>query len=95
MTPIVVPIYHSDPRCPNCDKIEDKKEVCKHCGYEYPPDSEPTILLVLAVVAAFIIGIWMLVTLLVWLGENYSGGESTLLEILRSQWDFVRKLRVW
>lgn len=33
--------FHSEPKkCPKCHKEEDKKEVCKHCGYEYPKNTE-------------------------------------------------------
>ena len=37
MTMVIMPFFiNNEPdRCPKCDRIENIKEVCAHCGYEY------------------------------------------------------------
>jgi uncharacterized protein (DUF983 family) len=89
-TPIITPMYYSPPeRCPECDKEEEIKRVCAHCGYEYEEESY-TAGTVLAGIA-FIIGIiWLGLTVLWW----FMGGDP-LLTVLRHQWEWLTSLRLW
>lgn len=45
--PVFVPIRSKPRLCPDCGKSEDIREICAHCKYEYPNDSdnEPPLLL--------------------------------------------------
>lgn len=36
--PIMIPSRHEPARCPHCKNLETIKEICWHCGYEYPED---------------------------------------------------------
>ena len=42
MLPIIMPVMHSSSpnKCPKCQEIENKKEVCGHCNYEYEEDGD-------------------------------------------------------
>jgi uncharacterized protein (DUF983 family) len=97
--PMIVPMYRSAPsRCPSCDKTEKKKVVCAHCGHEYK-DSESEGLSIgqfalLAIVCA-VAFIWLFLTVAAWLVSYADIQPHSLFEILKSQAEFVGKLRVW
>lgn len=41
MFPIITPILVRPPepeRCPNCERLEDIAQICKHCKFEYPEE---------------------------------------------------------
>lgn len=81
-------------RCPNCHKEEDVKEVCKHCDFEYPSEeslSWQDICMGLLFVFMFF---WLIGTLLCWFA-NSSMHDSTLLDILKGQWEWLTNLRIW
>ncbi len=40
MFPFFIPYNSEETKCPNCGKKENKKEVCKHCGYDYPEGND-------------------------------------------------------
>lgn len=37
---VPIPIHHEPSRCPGCDRHENTKTICRHCGYEYSGRSE-------------------------------------------------------
>jgi hypothetical protein len=78
-------------RCPKCKKEEDKKEVCRHCGYEYPEEklSGKSIALGLSII---IFALWVFITLLCWL---VTSSENSLLKILVIQYEWITSLRLW
>lgn len=53
--PLIIPMFVSNesPRCPHCDKKEEKIKVCAHCNYKYSTE-EPASTLEL-------IGAWIIV----------------------------------
>jgi len=79
--------------CPACGKPESIKVVCGHCGHEYAVDSDDggvdVDLIVLAVI------VWVLFTIIWWLMDQCINPRPTLLDILRTQWNFLRGLRIW
>ncbi|MDP2816308.1 MAG: hypothetical protein Q8O19_06480 [Rectinemataceae bacterium] len=82
-------------RCPKCDRPENVKEVCKHCGYEYPEENSPDlrwyeIALIVGVVsfatyAILTFGYWMV-------GGDWGKPDPTLVEVLESQWQWIKEL---
>lgn len=84
-------------RCPKCGKEEDIKQVCKHCGYEYEEtDNDLSGWSIVFGTLSFIgIGIWLAITIYVWIAESGASNPSTLIDVLVSQYDFVSRLRVW
>lgn len=93
MTPIPIIVPARAPHCPKCDRVENTKLVCRHCGFEYEDDGGriwPWLLLVLLGAA---VGIWAFVTVVEWI-DPYKG-NPTLVEVIQAQWAWVRKLRLW
>ena len=101
MPPPMPIIIHDEEeeKCPKCGKPEERKEVCSHCGYEYEEedcsswDSISVLLIILFC-------IWFVITLIVWLVQSSgvpadSMERVTLLNILKAQWGFISKLRLW
>lgn len=83
-------------RCPECGKPEDTKTVCKHCGHEYLEEGMGLGWGIFWTVAGIALGLWLLFTVMFWVGEQCDGGKrSFLLEVLRWQWEFVSRMRVW
>ncbi|MFW9872353.1 MAG: hypothetical protein ACFFG0_04565 [Candidatus Thorarchaeota archaeon] len=89
-TPIFIP-YNSEPeRCPQCKKIENKKTICKHCGYEYKVDDDITCGDVVLTIM-FLGGIvWIILTIFEWL----SGG-TPLLRVFLNQWEWIKSIRLY
>ena len=88
-----IPIFiHSEPdKCPKCEKEEDIKQVCRHCGYEYEEDGE-SVWFILGVIGSFILIIYILVTLTNWFTAL---DGATLFEVIKNQWEWVTELRIW
>ncbi len=89
---IIVPINHEPLRCPKCNMVEDRIQICRNCKYEYKEDLNwwEWILFSLSVVIAVIVIIWFLITLLNWLVEG-----NPLMSILRSQLEWAKNIRIW
>lgn len=87
-------VYHSEPaRCPNCERLESIKRVCKRCGYEYPEkksfwDKWQGIVTFFAIC---ILVSWAIATIMGWL----INGEGTLLDCIKGQMKFISKLKLW
>lgn len=97
MTPGIIPI-DSDPeppaRCPKCDKLEETKLVCAHCGYEYETedDEPPSLRQWMIVLAAIIFAVYLLCTAAYWLkNANY----LSLADILREQFEWAKEFQVF
>ncbi len=94
ITPIVVPVHR--PKCPKCLNDEDKITVCKNCGHEYK--NEIGCFGCLFAIFCGIIVVWLAITLAVWIGCSIdipSENKPTLVEIIKSQWDFISALRIF
>lgn len=97
----VVPVIGMDDdkpsKCPSCGKPENIKQVCGHCKYEYPEDEDWNGWVVLGVIVVLIVLVWLGVTILHWLVEQngFNAVKPTLFDVFRSQWEFVRNLRIW
>ncbi len=40
ITPLYIPASRESDRCPSCKNLENKKEICAHCSYEYKTDTD-------------------------------------------------------
>lgn len=91
ITPILIPMRSSEPdRCPNCNKEEYTKTLCKHCNYEYEEEDEPTWTKVALIVLP---SFWALATIIFWfVDQGKYGDKRTLVEIIISQFEFVADL---
>jgi uncharacterized protein (DUF983 family) len=93
---IICPIFiHTEPeKCPECHKTEDIKEVCRHCGYEYKEDEGcfSIVVFIIVIVVILVFATWVIWTLSDWLCSSY---PTTLLETLKSQWEWLRSIRIW
>ena len=93
-TPMPIIIPASDPvRCPECGKVEKKIEVCAHCGHEYKKEPLTTFENILAPILLVLIGVfvvWFVVTVAEWFVSDHS-----LVEVLKSQWDWAKGLRIF
>lgn len=92
--PIIVPM--NQPACPACGRKEKKVEVCQHCGHEYmgEPIGFWDVLVGLSVIG-FIV--WAVVTIIWWLIEQdtFMGQKApSLWEVIKSQWEFIKGLRI-
>jgi len=76
--------------CPQCRIKEDKKVVCRNCGFEYKNENNLTSFEKFLVFLFFVFFSWFFVTLLYWLIE-----EPCLLDVLQSQWQWVLSKRIW
>jgi hypothetical protein len=52
IVPIFIPMNNQPDKCPKCNKDEEIKEVCAHCGYEYPEKKSSTILAIILLLFA-------------------------------------------
>ena len=85
--------HFETPHCPGCRKAENRVVVCSHCGHRYAPGKdrifsrlETFLWLVLAP-----LGVWAFVTVLYWIAFE----KPSLLEVVISQYEYVKSLRVW
>ena len=66
MIPIFIPVRTSQPepkKCPQCDKPEDIKKVCRHCSYEYKEtDSFDMVYVMVATISFIALLTYMMVT---------------------------------
>lgn len=95
MTPIIINNSGGDvERCPECGKEEDLKTVCRHCGHEYE-DDEPIGFLGW-VIGISILGliVWFILTMIFWFVGSLVDGD-TLLDVLKSQWEFISNLKIY
>ncbi len=78
-------------RCPECERIENIKRTCRHCGYEYKnaPTSGWEILVVVLILVFSILTIW---TLAGWFMES---DTKSLLDVINDQCAWVLHLRIW
>lgn len=92
--PIIIPVSSSKEQCPKCHADKETKEVCTHCGYEYPEepwtitDTFYLFVLIISILVAIVIFGWIVFTLLEWLID-----EKPLLEVLGKQWEWVKRIR--
>jgi hypothetical protein len=92
-TILITPMIVQESRCPNCNKEEDVKTVCKHCNFEYPEDDTNIFKLVGIILLCVTVCLWFIATIICWLSLN--DNNSSLFEILASQWNFIINLRLW
>ena len=95
MNTIIPVIIHSNSeslKCPECGKEEDIKQVCKHCGYEYPEEEETNGCMTALVVMLII---WLVITIIWWIADNNSLGEKrSLWETIKAQYHFITSLKI-
>lgn len=90
--PVFIPHRSEPSRCPNCNEIESTDIVCNHCGYHYPKEGTlRTFWVVLILLSILLIGGWIMWTLIDWFT---SSPQKSLMDILRSQWDFITHMRI-
>lgn len=83
---------HSEPsRCPECRQLENKKVVCAQCGYEYPEEKGSLFLFTVGFIALLVAFLYVTMTLFAWFLE---ADRTTLFELLKSQWDWVKNMRI-
>jgi hypothetical protein len=90
---IPMPISSETPRCPNCGKEEEIIETCAHCGHHYEDDSDPylTFWSWFTIISLTIIVIWILCTVMWWMMDN----DPSLLQVIKSQWEFIKGLKIY
>lgn len=89
ITPIPIFIHSEPDRCPKCKNIENKKTVCRSCGYEYKDEeSDSFVTVILTIITSAIILGWVLVTLIEW----FTG--TPLFEVFQNQFDWITGLRL-
>lgn len=87
--PMIVPVVTSPPRCPGCQKVENVKRVCAHCGYEYTEEGgvlKEVLIIGGIVVIAILFVSWLTFTCFDW----FDG--TPLREVLHEQWEWVKGL---
>lgn len=90
---IIPVVIHKEPeRCPKCHRVENIKEVCAECGYEYEQGDQSDsfmsiVFTTLAMIVAMAIAFWFGVTLMRWL----SG--TPLFRVLETQWQWLTSLK--
>ena len=106
ITPIVVPVnMGSVSTCPEGGKQEKTIAVCKHCGYDYPKDSEPIGFWGWVIgLSVFVFIIWAFGTIIWWLVEQdtFMNEKAPSLweviksqwEVIKSQWEFIKNLKI-
>ena len=92
--PIIIPTQTGIPVCPECGKLENVINVCKHCGHEYK-DKKWSISFTIFFCICVFIGIYLVVMTIGWLFKNGIGYNISFLEMLLEQWDFIRNLRIF
>jgi hypothetical protein len=94
MSILFIPIDNSPDLCPKCGREEDTVVVCRNCGHEYECESSFNYYLkvCLSIVAVLII-LWLCVTIMCWLAPLDS--PTTLVGVLKSQWEYIKQLRIW
>lgn len=85
ITPIIIPVSSEPERCPKCGKTEDRREVCGHCGYEYPESDGLKWWEVILLVLIFISVMVLLFSFAIW-AMDYSN-EQSFVEFL---WDGIK-----
>ena len=89
---------HSEiPRCPSCEKPEDIKEVCNHCGHEYKQEENKSSIIdfmfnaLIVIIVFFILG-----NVVFWLLNNtINGDDITLVEQFIKSFKTLWILRLW
>jgi len=80
-------------KCPSCGKDENKKVLCRNCGYEYESENDLSgfdyLFLTLFIVAI----IYFVLTIATWFME--SSGGTTFWDVIKSQYEWVKNLRLW
>lgn len=91
ITPMPIIVNREPDRCPNCNKIEDIKKVCRNCGHEYKdlPLTSTDVFYAATLGATFF---WVLCTLVFWFIDYKN---RPLFEIIKSQVEFISSLRIW
>ena len=93
MTAFVPIIINNEPdRCPKCHEVENIKEVCCHCGYEYTDEKTAwwkTAIAICAGTTIVVIIVWALVIIGQWLE-----GSDTLFEVLNEEWEWLKSRRI-
>jgi NADH:ubiquinone oxidoreductase subunit C len=93
IVPVFIPV--EDDKCPHCGKTENIKQVCRHCGYEYPEDENSfwfNFIATFCVIYLF----YSAITVIVWLMNlQFENDHQTLTDVLRWQWNFIHQLRLW
>jgi len=93
---IPIPITSSPSTCPKCGNIENKKEICGHCNYEYSDSDEfsiKEIFIIICILFFMILGCcWFVITIMEWITDI---NNRSLVEMLKAQWDFIKNLRIW
>lgn len=88
--PIPINTSHEPPKCPHCHKSENKKVVCRNCGYEYPEEGSGCFGPIV-IIAIVLFCIYLLVTLAMW-AFPFPGTNPTLVEVFISQWEWLKGL---
>lgn len=98
VVPIIIPVNHEPNRCPKCERIENKIEVCKHCGHEYEESELTAADIILAIVFIAVI-VWIVCTVIFWLAQSettwYRPNPKSLFEVIESQWEWLKNLKVF
>jgi len=92
ITPIIIHSNSGPPKCPECGKEENIKQICKHCGYEYPEEEINGFMTFLGIVLI----IWLILTIAWWIADNSSLGEKrSLWEIIKVEFEFITSLKIF
>lgn len=97
-TPILISTSNSAPStCPSCNKQEDKKEVCRHCGYEYKDEISGIktlifwAILLIIVHLFFTVGFWLMQAG----GPEELDEGKTLMQVFQAQGQWFKNLKVF
>lgn len=96
--PMIVPVYinRGPSHCPECGKVEDIKEVCRHCGHEYKKKDSvmKEVCIIFGILFLILFFSWLICTLVFWIGEQ-KDGLPTLVDCFKYQLNYLSKLRIW
>jgi len=87
--PIIIPISSNVEKCPKCNNAENKKTVCRNCGYEYKNEYF-TIVQILFVIFIIIIALGVVLFILFSVFRWIDG--QTLLEAAKENLNFILDL---
>lgn len=93
ITPVIIPINHEKPLCPECGKPEDIKRVCSHCGHEYKeePFTKGESWALFFIIA---FALWLLITVGAWLMSIEFEDDASLLKTLKWQLEYLHNIRL-
>lgn len=94
-TTIIPIIVNKEPaKCPNCGQNENNVLICRSCKYEYPDEKFTNWDGVKIVLIAMFVA-WITITICMWMYPGTYNGHPTLFEVIKNQYKFFSKLKIY